>query len=275
MYLEVHGKPEYGVGVYRITQNITIEFDDGRVPVLDTEQLNEVLSKLNDSLTESMKNTAEAVKKELRDELDTGVTDAKQECSDDINSAKEELSKRITKNADDVTRLSNRLDSRVCVGRWALPRTTALAGSGSPSSGFLNLLETSPTGMFGRTDIFKYNAANKSLTVPKEQFSLPRILRVDLTLNLTLNSDFDDELEMLLMNREGNTIYGRSIISLKASNYQINGKVNAVQLSSHMYIGINPTDHPLVTDGLRVAIHNTAQSQVTIEGGSSIVLSLT
>lgn len=91
VYLEVKGNPDYGVGVYRVTQNITVEFDDGRVPVLDTEQLDEVLSQLNDSLTTSMKDTADAVRRELREELRTGVEDSKQDCNMRTEAVKNEL----------------------------------------------------------------------------------------------------------------------------------------------------------------------------------------
>lgn len=96
VYLEVKGNPDFGVGVSRITQNITIEYDDGRVPVLDTDQLNEVLSQLNDSLTASMKDTADAVRSELREELRTGVEDSKQECNMRTDAVKTELERKIS-----------------------------------------------------------------------------------------------------------------------------------------------------------------------------------
>lgn len=71
--LRVDGK--LGIGVSSITRNVTISYDDGKVPVLDTDQLEGVLDELSSSLTASMKDTAEVVKTELRNELSTKLID--------------------------------------------------------------------------------------------------------------------------------------------------------------------------------------------------------
>lgn len=119
VYLEVKGNPAYGVGVSRVTQNITVEFDDGRVPVLDTEQLNGVLSQLNDSLTASMKDTAEAVKQEAFARVDTMGIALKDSCDANVEAAKvaiEEkvnaLDRRFEANKTDVSRQMATLNSQ-------------------------------------------------------------------------------------------------------------------------------------------------------------------
>lgn len=116
--LKVEGRDDMGIGVHRILRHDTIEFDDGRVPVLDTDQLNGILAELNDSLTTSMVNTAEAVKAELRDELQTGMIDVKDQMESSVNSkihnAREEISTEIDQDVEAVkSDLSGIMDSKV------------------------------------------------------------------------------------------------------------------------------------------------------------------
>lgn len=120
VYLEVKGNPAYGVGVSRVTQNITVEFDDGRVPVLDTDQLTEILGNLRDSLTQSMQDTANAVKQEAFARVDTMGIELKDTCNSTVSAAKADVESKVTaldgrfeSNKTDVSRQMFTLDSRL------------------------------------------------------------------------------------------------------------------------------------------------------------------
>lgn len=102
--LEVEGKPDMGVGVSRVTRNVTIQYDDGKVPVLDTDQLNGMLSGLTESLTESMVDTANAVKEELREELKTGLIDTSQELVRLCNVSKQDAITEAVAEADETSK---------------------------------------------------------------------------------------------------------------------------------------------------------------------------
>lgn len=77
--LQVFGKVDVGIGVSRVLRDVTVEYDDGRIPVLGDAQLGTILEQLKESLTQSMKDTAEAIKTELRNELDSRLTNTKEE----------------------------------------------------------------------------------------------------------------------------------------------------------------------------------------------------
>lgn len=77
--LQVFGKVDVGIGVSRVLRDVTVEYDDGRTPVLGNEQLEALLEQLRESLTQSMKDTAAAIKQELRNELDSRLTSTKEE----------------------------------------------------------------------------------------------------------------------------------------------------------------------------------------------------
>lgn len=95
VYLSVEGIDGIGVGVSRIYRSMTISYDDGKVPVLDTDQLNGILENLKTSLTESMQNTADAVKQEAFKKVDTMGIELKDSCTNTVNGAKSELSTKI------------------------------------------------------------------------------------------------------------------------------------------------------------------------------------
>lgn len=104
VYLEVVGKTAFGVGVSKVYRNVTISFDDGKVPVLDTEQLNGILDNLKGSLTASMQDTADAVKKEAFDKVETMGISLKDDCNSTVKTAKAEVEGK-------VTALENRFES--------------------------------------------------------------------------------------------------------------------------------------------------------------------
>lgn len=111
--VQVIGKPEVGVGVSRILRRVTIEYDDGKVPVLDTDQLNGILAELNDNLEQSMVGTAEAVKEELRQEVANSVIDTKSYCDTKITEASEALSTSIESVRGEMRSSVTNLDTKV------------------------------------------------------------------------------------------------------------------------------------------------------------------
>lgn len=119
VYLEVVGRDDFGVGVSKVYRSVTISFDDGKVPVLDTEQLNGILNDLKGSLTESMQNTADAVKQEAFEKVDTMGIALKDSCNSAVNSAKAEVEAKVTElndrfesNKSDVGRQMATLNSQ-------------------------------------------------------------------------------------------------------------------------------------------------------------------
>lgn len=119
VYLEVVGKPTFGVGVSKVYRNVTISFDDGKVPVLDTEQLNGILDNLKESLSTSMQDTANAVKQEAFAKVDTMGIELKDSCNSTVNAAKAEVEAKVTaldgrfeSNKSDVARQMATLNSQ-------------------------------------------------------------------------------------------------------------------------------------------------------------------
>lgn len=93
--LQVFGKVDVGIGVSRVLRDVTVEYDDGRTPVLGDAQLGELLEQLKESLTQSMKDTAEAIKRELRDEMNTRLTTTKQELSQLVSDTDTKLANSV------------------------------------------------------------------------------------------------------------------------------------------------------------------------------------
>lgn len=67
--VRVVGKPELGIGVSQIIRRCAIEYDDGRVAVLDEDQLKIVMAELHDEVSKSLDNLSVDVKDELRNEM--------------------------------------------------------------------------------------------------------------------------------------------------------------------------------------------------------------
>lgn len=101
IYIEVSGS-KFGVGVSRILRHVTIEYDDGKVPVLDTDQLKGILAELSDNLTDSMVTTAESVKGELRSELQTKLIDVKVDLQNQCNETVQNSAEAIRAEIDEA-----------------------------------------------------------------------------------------------------------------------------------------------------------------------------
>lgn len=270
VHLEVIGKDVIGVGVSRITRNVTISFDDGKVPVLDTEQLNGILGSLEGSLTDSMKNTAEAVKRELRDELSTQVEDVRQECERNTMGVKSELSGQISVLESSIESLTDASKYRAPVARWAIAVTSV------PSTSGYNLLETAPKAQYG-SKLFTYNQTTKAVNLSADAFGIPRVMRVDLALNLSTTSDFGDEdVALVIWDRNSGAIIARNIVRLaytKIAGSETN--ISCLQLGAHLYISADASTHPITQSGIGIHLQNYGKGDITLYPGSMITLSLT
>lgn len=111
--IHVIGKPEVGVGVSRVLYSAVVEYDDGKVPVLDTDQLNGILAELNDNLEQSMVSTAETVKEELRQEVANSVVDSKSYCDAKVSEASETLSSSVESVRGEMRNSITNMDTKV------------------------------------------------------------------------------------------------------------------------------------------------------------------
>lgn len=82
--LQVFGKTSVGVGVSRILRAVTVQYDDGRTPILGDVQLEEVIQQLREDLTQSMKDTAQAVKDDIMVQLNSKITDVRSQLTTEI-----------------------------------------------------------------------------------------------------------------------------------------------------------------------------------------------
>lgn len=270
VHLEVVGKPEVGVGVSRVTRNVTVSYDDGRVPVLDTDQLNIVLAQLNDSLTESMVDTAEKVKEELREELATNVQDVKAECDNNTSEVKSELAAEIAKLNDSIKDLMSAAKYRAPVARWSIPMSSIQASKG------FNLLDSKPEKQYG-SELFTYNESTKAVNLKAEAFGTPRVLRIEVALNLSTTSDFDGDIGLVIWDKSpGGDVLARSLMRLDYS--QIAGSANNIgflQMGVHLYVSANASTHAVTKDGVSIHLQNYGNGDITVNPGSMITLSLT
>lgn len=270
--LKVNGK--VGIGVSSITRNVTIKYDDGRVPVLDTEQLDVILDSLEDSLTEDMVSTAEAVKTELSDKVSSVAIDLETTCNSKVENAKASLQASITSIQKEIQGLSNKITSRVPAGRWALKTSHVPGGSGSSGAGFYNLIEEGPKAVFPSGSIYTFDDTRKGLSVSSTAFPFPRVISIVLSLTLGVPVDFNAPVSILLIGAKDDNVYGRAVVTLDGSYMTTGGKASNVQFALQSYVGTNGTGHPLVDGGLKLVMHNGGSSTVEVVEGSSVYLTL-
>lgn len=293
VYISVDG--HMGVGVSSITRTLTISYDDGKVPVLDTEQLNGMLGELKGSLTESMTNTANAVKEELRSELNTKLIDLNDhvgstltkhtaEMKQVISSGDDALSGRITSVESALTsKVSTvettlkesiefnktfvlaKIGSKIKMGQWAIGQYTV--GSGM----FNNVLSAEPSFMGNGDDAFKWNSDKKSLKL--DIFSSDeshRILRVAYTGNVDIPEGYNGYLSMTIRNTAGGTL-ARQMIPLLRSNSML---PNVENMQFYVELFIPKGDHPIYTDGVRIEFGNNGPNGVVLRSGAALSMTL-
>lgn len=282
VHLEVRGIDGSGIGVHSITRDVTIEYDDGKVPVLDEDQLKGIMSGLHDSLEESMVETAEAVKTELREELQTIAIDVKQECAQTAEATKTELNSKIDLKATElnaaigavsteVTTVSAKVDTvkselvssvsdKVRIGRWTFGQYTI------GSAGFNNVLFATPTTMRG-SDVFTHSGTNKSLVLNDPVTNVDRILRVSAVTTIEIPNGYAGHLVMHIRNIAGGT-QCQDMLFLNR-DHGLPQHNQFVFFDAEIFIPADISNHPIYGDGLRVEfIHSKSGANVILKSGT-------
>ncbi|WEU68291.1 hypothetical protein TARRARE_45 [Escherichia phage vB_Ec_Tarrare] len=272
VYLEVNGHK--GIGVSSITRTLTIQYDDGKVPVLDTDQLKGILSELHDSLEASMINTANAVKEELRDELETKVLDAKESCNEATEAVNTELTAKIANESGRIDSLTStlvtvqgNLDTTMKrvgkispnMGKWSFGRYTINSKQTN------NLLAAAPTALAPEGSIFTYDDTNKVFKMSGGAAPTDRILRVTFTTGIdTLSADYRGYLSFMLRNSSGGVLASdMRFLNMDAGLTQ---QLSAIQFSLELYLEASK-GHPVYNSGIQLAFHNSANTALAILSG--------
>lgn len=294
VYLEVIGKPEIGVGVSRILRHVTIEYDDGKVPVLDTEQLEEVMTELSEHLTQSMVDTAEAVKQELRNELNTSVadvqvnmqnvlqerlTETKSEINGNVNEVREDLTETNTK----VSEVSSALDGWVDSATESMNRLTArldalVIPSIQDTQGFtpgqyttqhgntVNLLHALPNSWVNSWCVYRPQLKTVSLEGGHVSQS-NRILRAILTTNLNIGADALGPLHISLRNDQDVVICQTTMF---INRTKMPERLLNCQFILETLIPAGNSTHSAIQNGVRISGYNACGAQVIFESGATI-----
>lgn len=284
VYLEVIGKPEIGVGVSRILRHVTIEYDDGKVPVLDTDQLNDVLKQLSDGLTQSMVDTANAVKQEVNARIDTAEIELEQKCNEAVNSMGEAVRHEIDEAIQGVDEV---------VGEWAESTTTSMDrinqridGLHIPTPVFMqcstpgqytiqsgdtvNLFHALPNGM-PADGPFTYRPNYKTISIAGGAVPYDRMLRVTFISTLNVSDGAVGPLHVSLRNHT-DEVSAQQIVYLDRD--KMNNRIIRVQFSFETFIAANDSTHPALNNGFRLNGYNRSGAQVIFETSSAIMLTL-
>lgn len=295
VHLQVIGKPSIGVGVSRILRHVTIEYDDGKVPVLDTEQLEEVMTELSEHLTQSMIDTAEAVKQELRSELNTSVadvqvqmqnvlherlTEAKNEINEDVTEVREDITETDTKVSDlrssldgwidsateSMNRLSERIDALVIPAIQDIQGFTP--GQYTIQHGnTVNLLHARPNNWENSWCVYRPQLKTVSLEGGHVSQST-RILRAILTTNLNIaGGDALGPLHISLRNDRDEVICQTTMF---INRTKMPERVLNCQFILETLIPAGDSTHSAIQNGVRISGYNSCGSQVIFEGGATI-----
>lgn len=289
VHLQVIGKPEIGVGVSRILRHVTIEYDDGKVPVLDTDQLNGILSDLSDHLTGSMVDTAEAVKQELRNELNTKVADVQVNMQNVLHERLTETKTEIREEtAESIKQMSDTLDGWVesatssmdaindRLNNLRIPAPVFMQcstpGQYTLQSGdTVNLFHALPNGMASDSP-FTYRPNYKTISISGGAVPYDRMLRVTFITTLNISDGAVGPLHVSLRNHT-DEVSAQQVMYLDRD--KMNNRVVRVQFSFETFIAANDSTHPALNNGFRLNGYNRSGAQVIFEGSSAIMLTLT
>lgn len=234
-----------------------------------------------------MVGTAEAVKTELREELNTIAIDVKQECAQTTEAAKAELNARITSEATTLsssvsevsakvdtvdskvdtvrTELVGAVEDKVRIARWTFGQYSI------GNTDFNNVLFSAPTTSGDGT--FSYNANNKSLVLSTPVTNVDRILRVSVITTLEIPNGFAGHLVMHIRNIAGGT-QAQSITFMNRDHGMPQHVQNAF-FTAEIFVPASFTNHPIYGDGFRVEfIHSKSGAGNVVLKSGSINLSL-
>lgn len=249
VYLEVSGKDELGVGVSKVYRDVTISFDDGKVPVLDTEQLNGILNDLKSSLTESMQDTADAVKKEAFEKVETMGIELKDSCKSTVDSAKKDveaqvstLDTKIVSVQSDITNIRKELEEGIKgmnqfnVALWQ-PTTGKYISSGKTE----NIIDTG-TAIIQSDNVFTHGM-DGSIILKESVFD--RVLTITMTAGMVLSANPQGGYWYLFIGDKDGGLITQSVFPVMASDVR-----NFYQTQTSVRLFIPRGDsHPVVSNG--------------------------
>lgn len=274
VHLEVRGIDGSGIGVHSITRDVTIEYDDGKVPVLDEDQLKGIMSGLHDSLEESMIATAEAVKTELREELQTIAIDVKQECTQTTNAAKAEMSAKIDAEIAEVESSVTTVDTKLSTlsANINISTINGMATIGQytiPTGSHVNILHANFEDSRWHNPLLEYNASMKSLKLTTGISARNRMATFTWTGNLRVDDGFNGFVEMHVRNKNGDSLAMKHFYFLRNSGTP--SVLTRVQMSVDLFIKANDSA-AILEDGIRIEFTRSGGSPgVVLRSGGELM----
>lgn len=273
IHIEVKGNPAIGVGVQSIQRAVTIAYDDGKIPVLDTDQLQGIITELHDSLSASMVATAEAVKEELRNELNTIAIDVKQECAQTTEAAKAEMVTKIDSEVAEVetavatvdtklTALNENIDTRTIVGMATVGQYTIPVGS------HVNILHGQFEDSRWHNPLLEYNDTLKTIKLTTGISPRNRMATFMWTGNLRIDDDYNNFIEMHIRNTRGDTLAMKHFYFFRSTSTP--NVLTRVQMSVDLFIKANDSA-AILEDGIRIEFTRGGTNGVVLRSGGELM----
>lgn len=283
--IDVKGRPDLGVGVQSIQRVITISYDDGKVPVLDTDQLKGILAELSDNLTSGMESTAEAVKEELRQEVANALVDGKAYADTikstvdaSLESHKTTLDSRMDSISSDLVTLSTKVEEGLQGVTESISKDLPQAakwtvGTYQVNNRQLNNILSYPPSLAEGSGAFTHSSLMRSMVLDKEYITRDRMLTITACLQFETPNDYAGFLSVLTRKSGEQTNLARA--SLYVQHDVITQEY--IQFTLKVFIPLAEKDtHPVVTNGLTMGVHqiNNIDLNARVKEGSYILYQL-
>lgn len=284
VHLEVRGIDGSGIGVQSITRDVTIQYDDGKVPVLDEDQLKIIMSGLHDSLEESMVETAETVKAELREELNTIAIDVKQECAQATNAAKAELTSKIN---SEIATVSGKVDTEVATLNTSIAsvdsKVEALRTYGEsriivgqatvgqytiPKGSHVNILYARFDNDTWHNPLMLHNESTGTLKLLTGISPRNRIATFFWTGALVISDGYNNFIEMQVRNKNGDTLAMSHFYLFRDAGSP--SVLNRFQMSVDLFIKANDSA-AILEDGVRIEFTRGGSNNVVLRSGGEFM----
>lgn len=283
VYITVEGRPELGVGVSSVYRDVTIQYDDGKVPVLDTDQLDSILAELSDNLTGSMVDTAEKVKEELSEKVETAKLEttaladvaagaARDAAIREANRMMQQVSTTLNEEMDRkdrgvVSEITEKINSKSYFAAWAIGQYTVADGQSK------NLTDGVPSRMEG-SDKFIHNSSAKVVKFSGTHPRMNMLFRVTANISLQIDDpNTQGHLCLQLADQNGNVVHHQSMLYLSRQN-RLPQNIGNLQMSVMMFIAHDYLGHPLFNGGLRIQVANLSSGEIRVLSNSAIYFSL-
>lgn len=287
-----------GVGVSSITRNLTIAYDDGKVPVLDTDQLEGILQDLKGSLSESIKDTADTVKNELKGELQTTVIELRNEVQEHVSNHSQVIENKVDGKISEVNvkvssvdskvdtlgttltgelsfingkvdTLTTKIDTKYHAELWGVGQYTATA------LGSNNLLEKWPSGVQTSPTVFQYIESEKALKLSGGASDYNRIVRLCYTSSWQINDENAEGYVYFTLSNHPLSNYAmvRQVFPVMRK-HRLGMIMNTMQVHFEMFIPKKDSTHPLLNRGVRILVENLLDKDIIMLDGGTLSLSL-